>query len=242
MGVGRRRSEGCVSVDSDQFQPFTLSLNHTTPSTSPSSLLSYSLSLHLPITCYPKGVIQADSLERNGLKREPEPLSVYLVCVCVCARHKVKYSLCGVCEAVCQEGMRGEEGEQMDSLSTPACIVSKPTLFLLSVLIFYLPLFSLLFPFSSLFILSSSSLHSLIFFHHSRPFFLLLPLFTLCCLVADGSVGQQQQESRSHSVSKRWGRGEGGCGKRRRWRKEVGVRHMESLVKGPPQRECVCVW
>ena len=21
---------------------------------------------------------------------------------------------------------------------------------------------------------------------------------------------------------------------------EVGVRHMESLVKGPPQRECVC--
>lgn len=38
------------------------------------------------------------------------------------------------------------------------------------------------------------------------------------------------------------GRGEGGCGKRRRRRKrkEVGVRHMESLVKGPPQRECAC--
>lgn len=103
MGVGRRRSEGCVSVDSDQFQPFTLSLNHTTPSTSPSSLLSYSLSLHLPITCYPKGVIQADSLERNGLKREPEPLSVYLVCVCVyvCARVIRLNTLFVVCVRLC---------------------------------------------------------------------------------------------------------------------------------------------
>lgn len=36
----------------------------------------------------------------------------------------------------------------------------------------------------------------------------------------------------------RAGEGEGGCGKRRR--KEVEVRHMESLVKGPPQRERVC--
>lgn len=50
---------------------------------------------------------------------------------------------------------------------------------------------------------------------------------------------QQQQQSRSQSVSKRGVEGKGGCGTRRRRRKEVGVRHMESLVKGPPQRECV---
>lgn len=57
--------------------------------------------------------------------------------------------------------------------------------------------------------LLSSSFHPL-FFHVS--FLPLPPSFTLCCLVADGSVGQQQQQqqqSRSQSVSKRWGEGKG---------------------------------
>ena len=100
------------------------SITHPPPSPIPlPPAPAYILSLHPPITCYPKGVIQAGSLERNGLKREAELLSVFLssshpVCVCVCVRAcvcvcaEVKYSLCGVCEAVCQEGMGGKGGSR----------------------------------------------------------------------------------------------------------------------------------
>ncbi|CAB1420962.1 unnamed protein product [Pleuronectes platessa] len=92
------------------------SITHPPPSPIPlPPAPAYILSLHPPITCYPKGVIQAGSLERNGL----------------------------------------------------------------------------FFP------------HIVLFFHRSFP--PLPPSFTLCCLIADGSVGQQQQQqqSRSQSVSKR---------------------------------------
>lgn len=123
----------------------------------------------------------------------------------------------------------------MDSLSAVLCphlLFPSFSLYLLSVPLSPLFPLSLFFPHVFLF--------SLTLFHNS--FLPFPPSFTLCCLVADGNVGQQQQQqqqSRSQSVSRRWGEGEGGCGKRRK-RKEVGVRHMESLVKGPPQRECVC--
>lgn len=47
-------------------------------------LLYILYSLHPPITCHPKGVIQASSLEKNGLKREAGLLSVSFSCACVC--------------------------------------------------------------------------------------------------------------------------------------------------------------
>lgn len=224
--LGGEGSGGCVGVDSDQFQPFipyTLSRNHTPPSPfrlPPAPL--HTLSLHPPITCHPKGVIQASSLEKNGLKREAGLLSVSFprarVCVCVFARASVcvgvKYSLCGVCEAVCQEGREGERGSRWTAslLSAVLC----PHLLFLS-LSFICPSFSA-FPLSLFF--PRVFLFSPALFHHS--FLPLPPSFTLCCLVADGSVGQQQQQqqqSRSQSVSRRWGVEKGVVerGGERRW-------------------------
>lgn len=147
------------------------------------------LSLHPPITCHPKGVIQTGSLERNGLNREaglPLFLPLFLrSCVCVCVCVEVKYSLCGGCEAVCQEGRGCEVGSrwtasQLSSLLCSHLLFPALPLYLFICLSFpsSLPLFT--HSFSSLF---SSS-------------------FSLSCLVADGSVGQQQQ-SRSQSMSKR---------------------------------------
>lgn len=175
------------------------SLKHTP---SPIPLPPYILSLHPPITCHPKGVIQARSLERNGLKREAGLLAASLspsLSVCVC---EVKCSLCGM--AVCQEGKGGEvRGEQMDSLSSPFCIV--PTSLSLY-LPFYLLSVSLSLPSPHTFLASCLPF---------TPSFLPLPpSFSLCCLVADGSMGQQrqqqqQQQSRSQSVSKKWGEEKG---------------------------------
>ena len=117
------------------------------------------------------------------------------------------------------EGRR--EGEQMDSLSALCCIVSTSTLSLFLSLSFICPPFLRSSPQSFL----TSCL--LLFTLFSPLFFSPLPSsFTLCCLVADGSVGQQQQQqqqqqqSRSQSVSRRWGEEKGvveSKGGERRW-------------------------
>lgn len=132
-----------------------------------------SFSLHPPITCHPKGVIQAGSLERNGLKREAGLLSVSLspshMCVCVCALRL--NTLFVVCVRLCQKGRGGERGSRWTASLLSAVLCShllSPSfsLYLLSV-----PL-SPLFPsvFSSL---MSSSFHSLFF---TTLFFLFLHL------------------------------------------------------------------
>lgn len=92
----------------------------------------------------------------------------------------------------------GGEGEQMDSLSPLCCIVStymlSPSILLINLSFHTFPppaFLSLCLPLSKHCLSSCFSLS-----------------FTLCCLVADGSVGQQQQQqqqSRSQSVSKREG-------------------------------------
>lgn len=166
-------------------------------------------------------------------------LPVSRVCVCrgvgVCACVGVKYSLCGVYEAVCQEGRGGKRGSRwtaslLSAVLCPHLLFPSFSLYLLSVSLS--PFFPL-----SLFFPSCLPLFT-------RPFSLLLSFYfflfhsLLSCgrwqRGAAAAVPEQKPE-----CEQEMGRGEGGCGKRRR-RKEVGVRHMESLVKGPPQRECAC--
>lgn len=156
-------------------------------------------------------------------------------CVCACVCVEVKYSLCGVCEAVCQGGRR--EGERKSRWTAALLYCVHIYFLLLSLFIFYLlsvshpPCFPL-----NLFSLMSSSFHSFFF---TLLFFLFFPLSASVVLWQMAAWG-----SSSRAEARVWagdeGRGDGGCGGKRRRRKEVGVRHMESLVKGPPQRECVC--
>ncbi len=243
---GGEGSGGCVGVDSDQFQafiPYALSLNHTPASPVPLPPASlYILSLHPPITCHPKGVIQAGSLERNGLKREAGLLSVSLspsrvcVCVCVCVCVLRLNTLFVVCVRLCVrrggEARGGADGQPLCSLLYCVHIYSLP----LSLFVFYLSLFLRFSPQSFL----PSCLP--LFTHSFSPLFsssssLFHPLLS-CSRWQRGAAAAAATEQKPE-CEQEMGRGEGGCGKRRR-RKEVGVRHMESLVKGPPQRECVC--
>lgn len=143
------------------------------------------------------------------------------VCICVCVG--VKYSLCGVCEAVCKEGRGGNRGSRWTASLLPAVLCPHLLSLHLPLFIFYLSLF-LSFSLSVISPPMSSSFPS--FFPPPCFFSVLAPSFTLCCLVADGSVGQQQhqqqQQSRSQSVSRRWGEEKGvvekggGGGERRR--------------------------
>ena len=153
------------------------------------------------------------------------------MCVCV----GVKYSLCGVCEAVCQEGRGGERGSRwtaslLSAVLCPHLLSPSLSLYLLSV-----PLFSAL----SLSLFLHHVFFFSLFFHHSFFFpssFFFHPLLS-CSRWQHGAAAAATEQK--PECEQEMGRGEGGCGKQRR-RKEVGVRHMESLVKGPPQRECVC--
>lgn len=126
----------------------------------------------------------------------------------------------------------------MDSLSALCCIVSTSTLSLFLSLSFICPSFSTL---SRSLFSPHVLLFSLTLFHHS---FLPLPPFfhplLSCSRWQCGAAAAAAATEQKPECEQEMGRGEGGCGKRRRRRKEVGVRHMESLVKGPPQRECVC--
>lgn len=213
-GVG-----GCVGVDSDRFQPlipYTLPLNHAPPHPSP-SIPHTSFSLHPPITCQPKGVTQAGSLERNGLKREAGLLSVSLrrshmrVRVCV----EVKYSLCGVCEAVCQKGRGGERGSRWTASLLSAVLCSH----LLS------PSLSFICPSFSAFPLSLFSPHVFPLFTPSFS-----PLFSPSCSVSHpllsgsrwqhGAAAAAAATEHKPECEQEMGRGEGGCGKRRRRRRK----------------------
>lgn len=157
------------------------------------------------------------------------------MCVCVCVG--VKYSLCGVvCVRLCVrrggEARGGADGQPLCSLLYCVHIYSLP----LSLFIFYLSPFSPLFP--SVFSYIMSSFHSFfttLFFPSS---FFFHPLLS-CSRWQRGAAAAAAATEQKPECEQEMGRGEGGCGKQRR-RKEVGVRHMESLVKGPPQRECVC--
>lgn len=123
----------------------------------------------------------------------------------------------------------GADGQPLCSLLYCVHIYSFP----LSLFIFYLSLFLCFSPRSFL----PSCLP--LFTHSFSPLFSSCssrfhPLLS-CSRWQRGAAATEQKPECEQEM----GRGEGGCGKRRR-RKEVGVRHMESLVKGPPQRECVC--
>lgn len=127
-----------------------------------------------------------------------------------------------MCEAVCvRRGGEGrQEGEQMGSFSSAVCTLPlsfSPHFHGCSIL-----------PFLCVFVDLSpcSSAHPLPTLSHS----------VVLRQMAAGQRRQQQPQSRSQSVSRGWGEEKGW------WKEEeeVGVRHMESLVKGPPQRECAC--
>lgn len=253
---------GGVGVDSDQFQPFipyTLSLNHT-PLPPPTSIPLLPpppciLSLHPPITCHPKGGIQASSVEKNALKRKAGLLSVSLVCVpvCVCARVYVCAFVCVlglntlfvVCVRLCVrrggEAIGGADGQLLCSLLYCVHIYSLSIFLSLSSTV-ALPQFFPLGHFSTrVFLLS--------LFFFPPPCFLFSPCSLFHSLLSCGrwqrgaaAAAPAAATEQKPECEQEMGRGEGGCGKRRRRRrrKEVGVRHMESLVKGPPQRECAC--
>ena len=126
--------------------------------------------------------------------------TLFVVCVRLCVRRG-------------GEARGGADGQPLCSLLYCVHIYSLP----LSLFIFYLSPFSPLFP-SAFSYIMSSSFHS---FFTTLFFFPLPSSFTLCCLVADGSMGQQQQQqSRSQSVSRRWGEEKGvveSKGGERRW-------------------------
>lgn len=114
------------------------------------------------------------------------------------------------------------------------CIVSTSTPSIFLSISFICPSFSAL-PLTLFF--PPVFIFSLTLFHHSlfSSSSLSHPLLS-CSRWQRGAAAAAEQKP---ECEQEMGRGEGGCAKRRR-RKEVGVRHMESLVKGPPQRECVC--
>lgn len=156
------------------------------------------------------------------------------MCVGVCACVGVKYSLCGVYEAVCQEGRGGKRGSRwtaslLSAVLCPHLLFPSFSLYLLSVSLS--PFFPL-----SLFFPSCLPLFTRPFSLLFSSYFFLFHSLLSCGRWQRGAAAAPEQKP---ECEQEMGRGEGGCGKRRR-RKEVGVRHMESLVKGPPQRECAC--
>lgn len=144
----------------------------------------------------------------------------WCVCVCVLGLNTL-FVVCVWSSVWGGEGKGGKRGSRW---------AASPQLYALSLI------FSLTFTVVPFFPSSMSSSFSLLVL---PPIF--CPLFPslLCC-----GRWQRGSGSSSHRAQARVWAGDGerrrGNGKKRRREEEVGVRHMESLVKGPPQRECAC--